>query len=51
MGLTNVPGGAANAGFYAFLFGVVIALKHKDPVLRMPAVASGGLGLFCIYLT
>lgn len=51
MGLTDVPGGAANAGFYALLFGVVIALKHKNPILRMAGVASGGLGLFCIYLT
>jgi hypothetical protein len=51
MGLTDVPGGAANAGLYAFLFGVVIALKHKNPILRILGIASGGLGLFCIYLT
>lgn len=51
MGLTDIPGGAANAGLYALLFGVVIALKHKNPMLRIAGIASGGLGLFCIYLT
>jgi hypothetical protein len=51
MGLTDVPGGAASSGLYALLFGVVIALKHKHPILRILGIASGGLGLFCIYLT
>ncbi|WP_353932508.1 hypothetical protein WJM97_07950 [Okeanomitos corallinicola TIOX110] len=51
MGLTDVPGGAANSGLYALLFGIVIALKHKNPILKILGVVSGGLGLFCIYLT
>ncbi|UUO16204.1 MULTISPECIES: hypothetical protein [Aphanizomenonaceae] len=51
MGLTDSPGGAANAGFYALLFGVVIAIKYKNPILRLTGIASGGIGLFCIYLS
>lgn len=51
MGLTDSPGGAANAGFYALLFGVVIAIKYKNPILQIAGIASGGMGLFCIYLS
>ncbi|MEH2140564.1 hypothetical protein [Nostoc sp.] len=51
MGLTDTPGGAATAGFYALLFGIVIALKHKSPILRIVSIGSAALGLFCIYLT
>ncbi|MDH6060044.1 hypothetical protein NWP17_06270 [Chrysosporum bergii ANA360D] len=51
MGLTDVPGGAANSGLYALLFGVVIALKYKHPILRIAGISSAGIGLFCIYLT
>jgi hypothetical protein len=51
MGLTDVPGGAASSGLYALLFGVVIALKYKNPILKILGITSGGLGLFCIYLT
>ncbi|MBD2503654.1 hypothetical protein H6G83_24105 [Anabaena azotica FACHB-119] len=51
MGLTDTPGGAATAGFYALLFGVVIALKYKNPILRIVGIGSAGLGLFCIYLS
>jgi hypothetical protein len=51
MGLTDVPGGAATSGLYALLFGVVIALKQKNPILRILGIASGAIGLFCIYLT
>jgi hypothetical protein len=50
-GLTDAPGGAATAGFYALLFGVVIAIKYKNPILRIAGIASGGIGLFCIYLS
>jgi hypothetical protein len=51
MGLTDTPGGAATAGFYALLFGVVIAIKQKNPILRIAGIASSGIGLFCIYLS
>ncbi len=50
-GLTDAPGGAATAGFYALLFGVVIAIKYKNPILRIAGITSGGIGLFCIYLS
>lgn len=51
MGLSDMPGGAATAGFYALLFGVAIALKYKNPILRIAGIGSAALGLFCIYLT
>jgi hypothetical protein len=51
MGLTDTPGGAATAGLYALLFGVVIALKHPNPIIRLTGIGSGALGLFCIYLS
>ena len=51
MGLTDTPGGAATAGLYVLLFGVVIALKHQNPLLRIAGIGSAGLGLFCIYLS
>ncbi|MBD2568821.1 hypothetical protein H6G59_13110 [Anabaena lutea FACHB-196] len=51
MGLTDVPGGAANSGLYALLFGVVFALKNKNPILRIAGISSAAIGLFCIYLT
>jgi len=51
MGLTDTPGGAGNSGFYAFLLGVGIALKIKNPILRIICMGSAILGLFCIYLS
>jgi hypothetical protein len=51
MGLTDVPGGAANSGLYALLFGVVFALKHKNPIFKIAGISSAAIGLFCIYLT
>lgn len=51
MGLTDQPGGAATAGFYALLLGVGIALCQRNPILRIVCMASAGIGLFCIYLS
>jgi len=51
MGLTDQPGGAATAGFYALLFGVVIALRFKNPILRVMCMFSATVGLFCIFLS
>ncbi|MFM7438628.1 MAG: hypothetical protein ACKO2V_08475 [Snowella sp.] len=51
MGLTDVPGGVANAGFFALLFGMVIALKYRNPFLLIAGVGSGAIGLFCILLS
>lgn len=50
MGLTDVPGGAAAAGFYTLLLGTAIALRYRHPLVRLGAIASGAIGLFCIYL-
>jgi hypothetical protein len=51
MGLTDVPGGAATAGFYTLLLGVGIALQQKNPLFRLVGIASSVIGLFCIYLS
>ena len=51
MGLTDVPGGAAMAGFYALLLGVGIALREQNQILRIACMGSAAVGLFCIYLS
>jgi hypothetical protein len=51
MGLTDIPGGAASAGFFALLFGMVIALKYLNPFLLIAGAGSGAIGLFCILLS
>jgi hypothetical protein len=51
MGLTDQPGGAAVAGFFALLFGMVIALKYLNPFLLIAGAGSGAIGLFCILLS
>ena len=51
MGLTDVPGGAASAGFFALLFGIVIAIKYRNPFLLIAGAGSGAIGLFCIFLS
>lgn len=51
MGLTDSPGGAAMAGFYALLLGVGIALRERNPILRIACMGSAGIGLFCLYLS
>ena len=51
MGLTDRPGGAANAGFFALLFSIVIALKYLNPFLLVAGAGSGAIGLLCILLS
>lgn len=51
MGLTDQPGGAASAGFYALLLGIGIALQSRNPLFWLAGVGSGIIGLFCIYLS
>lgn len=51
MGLTDTPGGAAVAGFYALLLGVGIALRERNPILRIACMGSAAVGLLCIYLS
>lgn len=50
-GLSDVPGGAANSGFYALLLGTGIALQDRRLLLRLLGIVSIPLGLFCIYLS
>jgi hypothetical protein len=51
MGLTDSPGGAASAGMYASLFGIGVFLRERKTMLRLAAIATIGIGLFCIYLS
>jgi hypothetical protein len=51
MGLTDMPGGAAAASLYAVLFGIRYFVKGQTLLLRLAAVGSIGVGLFCIYLS
>lgn len=51
MGLTDTPGGAAAAGFYALLLGIGIALRERNSILRIACMGSATVGLFCIYLS
>jgi hypothetical protein len=50
MGLTDIPGGAATAGMYAFLFGLAFLSSRRAWWLSLMGIASMGQGLFCIYL-
>lgn len=51
MGLTDVPGGAAMAGLYAIVLGSGFFLTSRSGIVRLAAVGSTLLGLFCIYLS
>jgi len=51
MGLSDSPGGAGNAGFYAFLCGMSIAFKSGNIILKIIGISSAFIGLFCIYLS
>lgn len=51
MGLTDTPGGAGVAGFYALLLSVGIALNQRHPILRVACISSASIGLFCLYLS
>ena len=51
MGLTDQPGGAASAGFFALLLGIVISLKFRNPFLALLGAGSSVIGLFCILLS
>ena len=51
MGLTDVPGGAGSAGLNAFLFGMGFLATSRSWAVRGLAVASMGIGMFCVYLS
>ncbi|WP_146431047.1 O-antigen ligase family protein [Blastopirellula retiformator] len=51
MGLTDMPGGAATAGMYSTIFGLVFFLTGKSTWVRGVALGGVAIGLFCIYLS
>ena len=51
MGLTDTPGGAANAGFYAALFGTAFMLTFRLSRQRIFAAGTIVIGLVAIYLS
>lgn len=50
MGLTDVPGGAAMAGFYTVLLGMALFLTDRRAWLKAACVASMTLGMMVLYL-
>jgi len=50
-GLTDVPGGAASAGYYALLLSTGIAVYRSNLFLRLVCLVSASAGFFCIYLS
>jgi hypothetical protein len=50
MGLTDIPGGAASAGFYAVLFGLACLLTFRRSWLKALCVGSMLVGMMCLYL-
>lgn len=51
MGLSDMPGGAAFAGLYAFVFGLGLFSLSRGGVASVIGLLSLPIGLFCIYLT
>ncbi|MGA6972681.1 MAG: hypothetical protein WBY93_13685 [Candidatus Binatus sp.] len=51
MGLTDTPGAAANAGFYAALLGTAFMLTFRRTPARMLALGAIIVGLVAIYLS
>lgn len=50
-GLTDTPGGAAFAGFYAVLLGLAFFLEGKNKILAGLGLLSTFIGFFCIYMS
>ncbi|WP_131282662.1 hypothetical protein [Blastopirellula marina] len=51
MGLSDMPGGAATAGMYSTIFGLMFFLTSKRSLVRAGALGGIAIGLFCIYLS
>jgi hypothetical protein len=51
MGLTDVPGGAASAGFFVVLLGSGFLLASRRWLAQAASVGLMLLGVFCIYLS
>jgi hypothetical protein len=50
-GLTDMPGGAASAGFFAVLLGLSFFLEGKNKLLAGLGLFSTFVGFFCIYMS
>jgi branched-subunit amino acid transport protein AzlD len=50
-GLTDTPGGASIAGFYAVLLGLAFFLEGKHKILAGLGLLSTLIGFFCIYMS
>ncbi len=50
-GLTDSPGGAALAGFYAVLLGLAFFLEGKNKYVAGLGILSTFIGFFCIYMS
>ena len=50
-GLTDTPGGAAFAGFYAVLLGLAFFLEGRNKILAGLGLLSTFIGFFCIYMS
>lgn len=50
MGLTDSPGGAAVAGFYAVLIGFGLFLTTRSVSMKLLCVLTIGLGMTCLYI-
>jgi hypothetical protein len=50
-GLTDIPGGAASAGFYTVLLGISFFLDGKNKYLSGIGIVSTFIGFFCIYMS
>lgn len=51
MGLSDIPGGAAIAGFYATLFGMGFLISARKWLFQIVCAASILVGMSCIYLS
>jgi hypothetical protein len=50
-GLTDQPGGAASAGFFAVLIGLAFFLEGKNKYLMGAGLLGTFIGFFCIYMS
>lgn len=51
MGLSDIPGGASTAGFYAMLLGSGFLLTVRKALLRVLILGGMTLGMFCLYMS
>jgi hypothetical protein len=51
MGLTDMPGGAANGGAWTLLIGLGLFLTERKPLLKFGGLAGMPIAMFVIYLS